>query len=394
MCRRWQELRKRSGPRLTGAAVLACLVGLGCSDEADLPAGNRQGTATIALTATPEDVACVKLAAQGSSTVRQSFDVMAGGQTRLTMNGLPLGVVMFSGDAFATACASVGAAMPTWMADPVTITLVANVNAQLTLTMRRPGRATIDVGFQGGADAGASDAPVGDASGGPTGLMLWNTLGSAEEITHSLVGPNGAVSGGSFVPGRFGNAYAADHTQHMLAVFSREVITTSSGAIELWAKLLSNPPDLAWGSNPAFIQADDGFRSWVLQLNGNDGTGAGGLCGMVSRFEAGTGLYGTWSYEQVLGAGAVADWHHYALVWNQAGIPGVGDGSRKVAVFLDGVLNSAHWTDNPPASFGPLTSGSLGLINYQGNTGSAAVDNIKVWNYAKTDFSGRFIEGF
>jgi hypothetical protein len=386
MWRRRQELPEKYVPWLTRLVIAGSLAGLGCFAAENPTAGVLEGTAAIALMATPADVACVKLVAQGSSTVKQSFDVMPGVPVQLNMRGLPLGMVVFSGEAFASACATVGAGTPTWTADPVAATLVAAVTAQLTLTMRRPGRATISVDFESGPDAGASDAPAG--------LTLWNTLGSAEEITHSQVGPNGTVSGGSFVPGRFGNAYAADHTQHMQAVFSREVITTGSGAIELWAKLLSNPPELAWGSNPAFVQADDGFRSWVLQLNGNDGTGAGGLCGMVSRFEAGTGLFGFWTYEQVLGAGAVSEWHHYALVWSQAGIPGVGDGTRKVAVFLDGVLNSAHWTDNPPASFGPLTSGSLGLINYQGNTGSAAVDNIKVWNYAKTDFAGRFIEGF
>jgi hypothetical protein len=44
-------------------------------------------------------------------------------------------------------------------------------------------------------------------------LILWNTLGSVYEVTHSKVGVNGSFNGGgnaSFVPGRSGNALIAE----------------------------------------------------------------------------------------------------------------------------------------------------------------------------------------
>jgi len=44
-------------------------------------------------------------------------------------------------------------------------------------------------------------------------IILWNTLGSVDEVTHSKVGLNGSFNGGgnaSFVPGKSGNALIAE----------------------------------------------------------------------------------------------------------------------------------------------------------------------------------------
>jgi len=94
------------------------------------------------------------------------------------------------------------------------------------------------------------------------------------------------------------------------------------------------------GENPALFQRHDGTCSYVLHLNGNDGASEGGLCGRAGgNPSTGTGVFGTWTYEQVLGTGQVERWHHDALVWDKDGIPNVDDRTRTIALFLDGKLN-------------------------------------------------------
>ena len=243
--------------------------------------------------------------------------------------------------------------------------------------------------------------PVAHADPGH-GLVLWNKLGSQTEIENSEVGLDGTFSGGGFVGGMFGNAYSADHTQDLLVTFPKEVIPIDAGTIEFWAKLTGFPSCMEWREKPYFVNISDGYSRFALGFNGNDGGGNGGLVGQVGHgFKTGTGPYrspsgGTcWTYEEVLGTGQVEAWHHYALVWDENGIAGVGDGTKKVAVFLDGQLNSGIWYDyfGGDSELVPLTGGELGLIMNNMSQGSAAIDNLIIWNYAKTDFSDRFTEG-
>jgi hypothetical protein len=228
----------------------------------------------------------------------------------------------------------------------------------------------------------------------PGGLVLWNTMGSQMEIENSEKGLNGAFNGGRFVEGMFGNAYMADHGQSGLVTFPKEVVPVDSGCIEFWAKLIDFPCTLAEDKNPAFIHLSDGYTSFFIGLCGNDGAGYGGLCGSAGHgFHAGTGSAGSWTYKQVFGSNPVEKWHHYALVWSKSGIPGVFDGTKKVAVFLDGQLDSARWHHDVNSKFVPLKGGSLGLIHIQHlSQGSVAIDNLRIWNYAKTDFCDRFLE--
>ncbi len=131
-----------------------------------------------------------------------------------------------------------------------------------------------------------------------------------------------------------------------------------------------------------------------MGFNANDGVYSGGLCGRANPYTVGTGNYGSWSYESILGAGQVEAWHHYALVWNENGISGVLDGSKKLAVFLDGQLNSSKWMpEGATNSFDTITNGSFRLLINHLTQGASYIDNLKIWNYAKTNFADRFVEG-
>jgi hypothetical protein len=178
--------------------------------------------------------------------------------------------------------------------------------------------------------------------------------------------------------------------------FPVDIVPTTAGCIEFWAQLVDFPPGLPWGQKPGLIgvaDKEDGNRGSILHFNGNDGASNGGLCvGLEGVGSAGTGQYGSWTYARALGAETVGDWHHYALVWAAAGIPGVADGTRGLAVFVDGRLNTGAWNGAavPPGKLVLPSGGRLGLLFHQGlSSGRVVFDNLKIWDYAKTDFADR-----
>jgi hypothetical protein len=220
------------------------------------------------------------------------------------------------------------------------------------------------------------------------GLVLWNRLGSQSEIESSEAGPAGQWNGkGTFVGGVYGNAIELGGDQQLALSFPADVISPEAGCIELWAQLVAFPPALEWGQRPAFFTADG--LGIILYLNGNDGCARGGLCANAGRAGGcGTGPFGAWKYEAVLGEGRIGDWHHYALVWNLGGIPGIADGKQTVAVFLNGRLHASARNDGGAGP--PPKGGRLALMRNQGGVGRVRLDDLKVWNWAKTDFADRF----
>lgn len=126
-------------------AVLATM-GVACSSP---PAENPEdvGAVRIALTQVPDDVQCLEIKAAGVRTVSKRFSVIPPDPTTLEMAGLPLGSVTFSATALAEPCDSSLSTEPTWVGDPVSVTIVKGDIAEVTLNMHRNGRASINVGF-------------------------------------------------------------------------------------------------------------------------------------------------------------------------------------------------------------------------------------------------------
>jgi hypothetical protein len=72
------------------------------------------------------------------------------------------------------------------------------------------------------------------------------------------------------------------------------------------------------------------------------------------------------------------------------GIPLIADGRQTVALFLDGKLHASGRADGGAAQ--PPRVGRLALMRNQDVRGRVRLDNLKVWNWAKTDFADR-LEG-
>jgi hypothetical protein len=83
-------------------------------------------------------------------------------------------------------------------------------------------------------------------------------------------------------------------------------------------------------------------------------------------------------------------WVHVAFVWDVGGIGGTQD---RLRIYRDGVLVAANQDDFATVRQDSRIVKILGHHAYSRfGQPTAYLDNLKVWNYAKTDFSDRFIE--
>lgn len=221
------------------------------------------------------------------------------------------------------------------------------------------------------------------------GLVLWTTFDSPADVEGVCAGSAGTLTGGTFEAGRVGNALAVTCRDTDTVTFPSEALNPESGCIEFWAKLVDFPGTLAAGQNPALVRVMTGDACHLLlHLNGNDGGGLGGLCAWVSGGgSAATGAYGNWSYSQALGNADVTAWHHYAMVWDRKGLPRVDNGKRKLAVYVDGALNSRTWTEADDAPVAPFANGRLSLMfPMHLHQGRVLFDELKVWDHARMEF--------
>lgn len=256
-------------------------------------------------------------------------------------------------------------------------------------------------GFSDSSDKGAGDLGTSTPA---NGLLLWNRLGSEDQIANSEVGPDATLANGTFVPGPFGNAVELSVPNQPAVTLPVELMRQESGCIEFWAKVNVTPSSLVWGSSvilAAYLEPSaNGFSTYpFIHFNGNDGAANGGLCARLGGIgSAGTAPYSTsgWTYSSALKGADPAEWHHYAMVWSTQEIASLGTPTRRLAIFVDGVLNTGSWGGPviPPYVADYAEGGLLGLLYMSsGTTGHIAIDNVKIWNYAKTDFSDRFTEG-
>jgi hypothetical protein len=167
--------------------LLSSLVLFGCSSSGNGSGAGEGATASavFAITNAPGDAACLQASVDGSRAVSQQFPLIPGQNTTFTLQGLPVGSVVFSEQAFAESCTAVTpASIPTWLSDPLTTTLTAGVPAQVTIVLRRNGQATVTSDFDD--DAGAtSDADAGAGDAGPMCQYFF------DDSTLPLLGPGG-----------------------------------------------------------------------------------------------------------------------------------------------------------------------------------------------------------
>jgi hypothetical protein len=260
-------------------------------------------------------------------------------------------------------------------------------------------------------------------------LLLWNTLGSAYEIQHSAAGPNLTffdcrdpstpsfgercsidISGAfDYVPGASGGAAeiaggpyfpaAREHT----ALLRESILDPDRGTVEAWYRQESDP--VPFEHNPHRIFGGPYGLTGVDEVNlySQDARDSGDPRLHFSVF------FGDepppYTEPRVVAARSLADgldgypisslngqWIHVAGVWDRSGIAGTED---TVRLYVNGaVVASAQETDwgtTPCARRRP--GGQWRCFTDVGGCNDTcanafAIDELKLWNYAKTDFNG------
>ena len=232
----------------------------------------------------------------------------------------------------------------------------------------------------------------------PPKLLYHCTFDDASAIEHPATGPVGTFLGGAFEEGKIGNALRVRKGLSSAIVHFDKGVLQPRGAIEFWAKIENDRDHFGDGGDPRFFMMETVPGSeTVFQLAANDGCGRGGLSIYHQGLSAASEdhcLYPA-AYDSVL-SGQTKGWHHYALVWDESGIPGL-DGSVALAAFIDGTRIPLHgdtglakaprmaarFRENPATLFFSLNPELNRGFN---NKTDFLIDDFKIWNFPKTDF--------
>lgn len=248
---------------------------------------------------------------------------------------------------------------------------------------------------------------------------MQNTQRSLSAIMLLLAGlaalaGNASAQTGHFVPGpsaAFGQAFAESfpplnpstgYALNPLITFPLTVIPAREGTIEFWARL-SGLSSGDQASDISFAGSTGPGVQYYVGIQQNNGLGGGGLSASVGTA---TDSYGSGLFSQATGSfisspytyssllGDAEAWHHYALVWNDAGLPS----GYRTAIYLDGApAASAYRLDNGPSILPDLAPYAgqerFGLLPFNRETqGTVTFDNLVIRDVAKSDFSDRFQE--
>lgn len=226
-------------------------------------------------------------------------------------------------------------------------------------------------------------------------LTYWSTLDSPEAIYHPKVGPTGTYIEGSFIEGKYGKAFSTDGKPEALTVILPQGAFGKSGCIEFWAKLNNPPQHFGDGSNPRFFGIHGKNFGFLLEFSANNGLGYGGLCTLFGGNTCGSSTFGNRNasnYAAILEKD-IAGWHHYAVTWSHSGIASDKPeaNGKAIAIFVDGRHDSSIPLSSKTAFLNEIEKENSTLViashRYAGfRPFSFAIDELKIWNYDKTDF--------
>ncbi len=235
----------------------------------------------------------------------------------------------------------------------------------------------------------------------PPGLLLWNKLGSQYEVEHSVVGPNGVITGQlAYPPCKYGNGFepmprTGDHNTPDNYIEFSGLHLGQKGCIEFW--YLPKWSDWSVGHIvELFTYGIPGSAPYTITMGYNDWQG---LLSAVAFDYLGAAAY----VQKSLVPSASPQWSttspvHVAVTW---------DGTQAVTrnrltLYLNGVDSGTYYWSNQNPTFSNwdpasvlrmsarLSSGDWDRHPWEGNDG--VFDNLKIWSYAKTDFSDRVHE--
>ena len=138
---------------LLATAMLLSMGTSGCADVSEQDAQNdnqeQVGSATLSLTKAPGDAQCLRITVQDPARGLTKLLPLTGGQSSIfRLEGLPIGLTSFTGEAFNAPCAGVFAnSVRSWYSEPVQAQVKISPAVHVVLEMIRNGRAEVAVDF-------------------------------------------------------------------------------------------------------------------------------------------------------------------------------------------------------------------------------------------------------
>jgi len=233
-------------------------------------------------------------------------------------------------------------------------------------------------------------------------LLWWNRLGSVDEILNPPGGSTPPVIEGKvgFVPGVFGNAYAAvghGYTSNRIIIPESGLqLNPEAGTIDAWVMYPQDP--IVWAYHYSMFSMVDGFYQCThdptlgCQARNHIGDGVtGDLYKLYAELD-----FGSKVQIQIPDVDSIflpQEWHHLALMWDRQGIESSSDCFR---VYIDGDIHGAtaksNWGDTPDVGNRHTIGKGEG---FDDGTPAFAIDNIKIWDYAALDaIEERFDEDY
>lgn len=230
--------------------------------------------------------------------------------------------------------------------------------------------------------------------------VLWNKLESEECIENSEIGPDGFVygSGISFLPGKFGNGFhsGSNNTGPNFGLW--EEINQDyniKGTVEFWWKPARNYGEI--GSPDQLFVSGVYEQPWVLpfqlmyrwresdpEMGGFEFSVYGGDTNFAYR----TGKVVPFMEGELV---------HVAFVWDMAGLPE--DSEANYGVYVNGTyfsLTNVYSPEEPVTELMLKPVGAYFSMGYytadSNNQNQGVIDNVKIFDYAKADFSDRSVE--
>jgi len=226
---------------------------------------------------------------------------------------------------------------------------------------------------QGDAEQPLAEDVVSFETGG---LTLWSKLSEPSDVIFPEIGPAGFFyRTPAWTPVYFGNGFASTMWSHRVVFFpTADVLDNARGTLEFWMRP-EYSSELPLTYRDKYLVDTSGYggkielffyyyaRKIVFRMNGDNATDV--------RWEP------TWAPNEVV---------HVALVWDCTGQE-LG-GNRTMALYVNGLLREDATETNTwsPQEFGPYIS--LGMA--EGVEAEAAFENLRVYDYCKTDFEDRY----
>ena len=221
-------------------------------------------------------------------------------------------------------------------------------------------------------------------------LIFWNKLGSDFEVQNSEVGPDGTSYGApAYGAAQFGNGIHCDNNgEYSEFIFNPATpYSLERGTVEFWIKtdfaVVNGVPQTPVGKALFYINTNQNtnYRRMYMCIHPT--------YKILAQFGQVSGA------NQVTATDNTSDWNagdlvHIAVAWDKDTF----DGGKTIAIYINGNQTASTTVPLPvgiPVNFDLLCAGNI-VLGAQ-RPSQSIMDNFKIYNYAKTDFSDRFTEG-